>query len=114
MSERDTIRAFIPTDGLVIDGDLVDGKIIGQWQQDIKDGAALRRLREALPDDGVGFEMGAWVRREDDPQFPGWGFRVDAEWWTDTEDGSRFHSAHGRGSTIAEAADKCREALEGK
>jgi hypothetical protein len=75
--------------------------------QDRLDGAALRRLREALPDDADGFGAGAWRRPEDEPGYPGWGFRVDSDWWM--EDG--LHSLRGRGATIAEAADKCREAL---
>jgi len=74
-------------------------------EQDRRDGAALRRLREALPEGWVAiagfgytepgtpeFEVDAWPH----------GRQAEQDW------------AIGHGATVAEAADKCREALEGE
>lgn len=65
----------------------------GQAAQDLRDGEALRRLREALPED----------------------CRLDVMW---TSGGQVVVTGSGpgvdqcnTGATIAEAADKCREAL---
>jgi hypothetical protein len=73
----------------------------GWTLDDAEDGAALRRLREALPDgaqvlvtpDVGGFTV-AWRYREPD--------RIEG-WYAG--------GPLGAGATIAEAADKCREAL---
>ena len=77
-----------------------------QWaddvvNQDAHDGAALRRLREALPDD-TRIEM--WSMK--------WPTGMDA--WSITVIGDGFDSPpiDVSGDTIAEAADKCREALK--
>jgi hypothetical protein len=67
--------------------------------QDASDGAALRRLREALP----GPEHGV--------------YRADLSLFADqaiievVRFGDAGITAHGMGATIAEAADACREAL---
>jgi hypothetical protein len=80
--------------------------------QDALDGAALRRLRVALP------EAGEWDVKGD-ALSPLVSVQVDwpvpadlpdgAYWWT--EHGQRMDSVFGEGATIAEAADACREAL---
>jgi hypothetical protein len=76
---------------------------LGQRVQDEKDGAALRRLREALPSHRI-----LWV-----------GIHSD-ETASETKGPLVWAVAHGyldegeirgSGATIAEAADKCREAL---
>lgn len=63
-------------------------------EQDHEDGAALRRLREALPENG-------WLELYVDVSVYGSGVLVKTE-------GYRALAA-----TIAEAADECREALAG-
>lgn len=69
--------------------------------QDWRDGRALRLLREALPGDAPGGEIGWW--RDGDT----WGWRVEADYWTDLE----LVLVRGRGPTLAEAADEAREEL---
>lgn len=73
-------------------------------RQDALDGAALRELRDALP-------RGWTVTVEWLPSFPSghrlWYVRVDDVTWTDD-----VPLAKAAAATIAEAADKCREALE--
>jgi len=74
------------------------------WQeerddQDYLDGAALRRLREALPEGwtiAVSTE-GAWVRG-------GW---MVSRWRSGTDEDASEHYA----ATVAEAADACRKPL---
>lgn len=66
--------------------------------QDIEDGAALRRLREALGEE--------WGGPNVDGSFGG-GWRVQV--WTGRGAGAVITEKR---STIAEAADACREALE--
>ena len=74
--------------------------VTGQAGQDLKDGAAHRKLLEALPDDG-------WIRLAKRPtrsarEYP---IGLSGSHWS----GVKY------GHTIAEAADKCRAALsEGK
>lgn len=67
--------------------------------QDLLDGAALRRLREALPD---GYE--ATLSLGDHPYMHAVAIVVD------NQDPTHLPDYWG-GATIAEAADKCREAL---
>lgn len=67
--------------------------------QDIKDGAALRRLREALPAD-CGIEVYDW--RDED------GVSVSVMGWNE---GRPMTLVAEQRPTIADAADKCRERL---
>ena len=67
--------------------------------QDLHDGAALRRLREALPDD-TRIEM--WSTKWPDGM-DGWGITLAM---------ATRPPLGLTGDTIAEAADKCREALK--
>ena len=94
-----------------------DGYMLtGQAAQDYADGVALRRLREALPsgeDDRVTVILS--IDYGD----------TEASWWqVDVESAASVFETEGRarpeeiwyehtgfGATIAEAADKCREAL---
>ena len=97
--------------------------LTGQAAQDYADGAALRRLREALPEH-VYLEIG-WVDcsmsagywsgspggiREYEPYVPD--ADDDPEGWTvEAIDHNGPKTWRGHGATIAEAADKCREEL---
>lgn len=74
--------------------------------QDLRDGAALRRLREALPGDPSWWYQVVYdYDPEDIPSLP---WLVFAGGPDDSMDEPK---ASGGGNTIAEAADKCREAL---
>jgi len=67
-----------------------------QGEQDTLDGAALRRLRETVEPRDIAVRT-----------------MPDGEWWVAVEDWERQETpAQEQGDTIAEAADKCREALE--
>lgn len=79
--------------------------------QDIEDGAALRRLREALPGSAVTVGPG-WTQR-DTGQFV-MTVSVEKSEPSLTSRRRHFTRAWGEGPTIAEAADACRAALEGK
>ena len=64
-------------------------------EQDYADGAALRRLREAVAPRDIAVRT-----------------MPDGEWWVAVEDWERQETpAQEQGATIAEAADKCCEAL---
>lgn len=72
---------------------------------DALDGVAMRRLRRALPTAGYGIRVGfdtAFVTDPDVPEGSPVVVRIDG-----------WHRKVGWGSTIAEAADKCRESLTG-
>lgn len=72
-------------------------------RQDLFDGAALRRLRDALPKD---WEAVPRITREN----------IAVEVWSPSGGGSYFEppqpDIYKSGATVAEAADACREALE--
>ena len=78
---------------------IVDRLDIAHADQDHRDGRALRRLREALPD-GWSIKMGL------NPLGPHWWVQVRRTW---RPDDTPYLSRDG--ATIAGAADKCREAL---
>ena len=77
-------------------------KALAYEDQDRADGAALRRLREALPE-GYGFDLSA-------TQGDGDGHPYSAAIWNERGDelGDPMRAWY---PTIAEAADACREAL---
>ena len=67
--------------------------------QDLRDGAAIRRLREALPETHHIHCVGPNRRLP------------DHLWWIYVEDEELGVIANAEAPTIAEAADKCREAM---
>ncbi len=87
-------------------GELIHGELdSAEDYQDMKDGAALRRLREALPED-----------TEISQQYQPWRpepYRYQVQIYPSTQLGPYAGDPawFGSGATIAEAADKCREAL---
>ena len=87
------------TFGVVVFGDVLDGDELRMvTRQDALDGAALRRLREALP------EGWRWTAFEEAGEL-----HVLAVQPKDPPPTVDIHE--GIGDTIAEAADKCREEL---
>jgi hypothetical protein len=91
------------------DAEFATDDVIRVGIQDIKDGLALRRLREALPEDA---DLGVTMPSDG-------GVLVRADWPAPDRDGPRWFNEDGKpmdarfgdGATIAEAADRCREAL---
>lgn len=79
-------------------GAFVNAMELDVTEQDVRDGVAMRRLRDALPDDWlatVGF----------------WG--ADGRVTINIERTDRLlHVTAEQGATIAEAADKCRAAID--
>lgn len=74
--------------------------------QDIADGEALRLLREFMDPTVAVMVRSTW--RPHHPKYDEPEFEVTAEWWS----GRDRMVEGGYGSTIAAAADACREALE--
>ena len=98
MGPRDTVAvAYDDIDG---DDPQVVAFITGQ---DALDGAALRRLREALPN---GWGFGIWTPALADTRGRTWMICARAK-----SDLKGVHQLNVAADTIAEAADKCREAL---
>jgi hypothetical protein len=105
MSEKLTMTVELDEQGVVdtlVFGD-ADEKLAADLFRDFRDGAALRRLREALPvaSGKHAYVDAIWNGRPDAS------FVVVANVYGDAPKGWR-----GNGATIAEAADKCREALD--
>ena len=93
--ERD--RMSEPMAILRLDAEVTPERV-EEIRQDLQDGAALRRLRQAIE----GWELkGITIGWEDPEAWEPGGFTVRCS-------GEMYY-----GTTIAEAADKCREALEG-
>ena len=82
--------------------------VTGQAGQDLKDGTALRQLREALRR----YDESQVVIRWHDPHWSR--FHVDVEYWLESFSDPDVADVGASGATIAEAADKCRAALEAK
>lgn len=79
------------------------------FRQDYADGAALRRLREALPE---GWDCGWRHRTQGDGEMYVWAsVDGDPDMTEACIQGQRDFYLEHTGATIAEAADKCREAL---
>ena len=85
----------------------------GGAAQDLRNGVALRRLWEALPDELVQRAERRYealviaIGCDTDSEPPCFYVQVET---TNTYEGNSIH-ASGAAATIAEAADKCREAL---
>ncbi len=74
-------------------------------RQDTKDGAALRRLREALPG-GAWYELSTPADGDVEP-----GLEYSVILWPVRDGNDDWAGVFHEAATVAEAADKCREAL---